>query len=240
MLIYPAIDIFEEKVVRLRQGNYQAQKVYSNSPVDVARAFLDEGFSRLHIVDLEGAKSGQIVNRRPIESILRIPQLHAQVGGGIRSREDISYLFTAGASRVVLGSVAVKTPHLVQEWLGELGGERFVIAVDIRAGAVAHSGWLAKANLTPSTFIDSMAQSGALHFLCTDIERDGTLKGPNLELYAGLKKEFDSLSFIASGGISYMSDIENLEKAGCTAAIIGKALYEGRLNPSELSRLSRA
>lgn len=240
MLIYPAIDIYDGKCVRLRQGDYGAQKIYSDSPADVARAFLDEGLSFLHIVDLEGAKTGQIVNRCAIESILRLPRLRAQVGGGIRSRNDISYLFTAGATRVVAGSVAVKTPHLIQEWLREFRSERFVIAVDIRGGAVAHSGWLEKANLTPSTFIDSMSQFGIVHFLCTDIERDGMLEGPNLELYAALRKEFPLLNFIASGGISSLTDVENLQKFGASGAVIGKALYEGRLNASQLSRLSRS
>lgn len=238
MLIYPAIDLYEGKCVRLRQGDYGARTVYSDSPVDVARAFLDEGLSFLHIVDLEGAEKGQIVNRSALESILSLPGLRTQVGGGIRSRKDISYLFTAGATRVIIGSVAVKTPHLVQEWLREFRSDRFVIAVDVRAGAVAHSGWLEKANLTPSLFIDSMARFGIVHFLCTDIEQDGMLEGPNLGLYAALVKEFPSLNFIASGGITSLTDIENLQKAGASGAVIGKALYEGRLNASELSRMS--
>jgi phosphoribosylformimino-5-aminoimidazole carboxamide ribotide isomerase len=240
MLIYPAIDIFQGKCVRLRQGDFAEQKVYSESPVDVARSFLDEGLSFLHIVDLEGAKEGRIVNRQSIEAILRIPGINAHVGGGIRTREDISYLFIAGATRVVVGSVAVKSPHVVQDWLSEFRSERFVIAVDVRKGAVAHSGWLQRANLTPSTFIDSMARFGATHFLCTDIDRDGMLAGPNPELYTTLKKEFPSLHIIASGGISQLSDIQDLEVAGCSGAVVGKALYEGRLRPSDLANLSGA
>ncbi|MBF8294279.1 MAG: hisA [Bacteroidetes bacterium] len=240
MLIYPAIDIFQGKCIRLRQGDFAEQKVYSESPVDVARSFLDEGLSFLHIVDLEGAKEGRIVNRQSIEAILRIPGINAHVGGGIRTREDISYLFIAGATRVVVGSVAVKSPHVVQDWLSEFRSERFVIAVDVRKGAVAHSGWLQRANLTPSTFIDSMARFGATHFLCTDIDRDGMLAGPNPELYTTLKKEFPSLHIIASGGISQLSDIQDLEVAGCSGAVVGKALYEGRLRPSDLANLSGA
>jgi len=238
MLIYPAIDIFQGKCVRLRQGDFAEQKVYSESPADVARSFLDEGLSFLHIVDLEGAKEGRIVNRQSIEAILRIPGIHAHVGGGIRTREDISYLFIAGATRVVVGSVAVKSPHIVQDWLSEFRSERFVIAVDVRKGTVAHSGWLERANLTPSAFIDSMARYSATHFLCTDIDRDGMLAGPNPELYTTLKKEFPSLHFIASGGISQLSDIQDLDVAGCSGAVVGKALYEGRLRPSDLANLS--
>jgi len=239
MLIYPTIDIYEGKCVRLSQGDYAKQKVYSESPADVARSFLDSGLEFLHIVDLEGAKEGKIVNRKAIEAIFRVPGIRAHVGGGVRTRKDISYLFIAGAARVVVGSVAVKTPHIVQEWLREFRSERFVIAVDVRNGSVAHSGWLAQANLTPSAFIESMARFGASYFLCTDIDRDGMLEGPNPVLYSTLKEEFPSLNFIASGGVSTLQDIEILSEAGCSGAVVGKALYEGLLNPSELARLSQ-
>jgi phosphoribosylformimino-5-aminoimidazole carboxamide ribotide isomerase len=238
MLIYPAIDIYQGKCVRLRQGDYAKQKVYSGSPEDVARSFVESGLDHLHIVDLEGAKEGKIVNRKALEAILRVPGVRAHVGGGVRTRKDISYLFIAGAVRVVVGSVAVKTPHIVQEWLREFRPERFVIAVDVRKGSVAHSGWLAQANLAPSAFIESMAQFGASHFLCTDIDRDGMLEGPNPVLYATLKEEFPPLNLIASGGISKIADIESLKRAGCSGAVVGKALYEGLLNPSDLSKLS--
>jgi len=237
MLIYPAIDIFDGKCVRLRQGDYGAQKVYSESPADVARSFQESGLNRLHIVDLEGAKKGRIVNRKAIEAILNVPGIEAHVGGGIRARSDISYLFTAGAARVVVGSVAVQTPHIVEEWLREFQSERFVIAVDVRNGSVAHSGWLAQANLTPSTFIESIMKFGAVHFLCTDIDRDGMMEGPNHGLYSTLNEEFPAAQFIASGGISNIADINRVRDAGCSGVVIGKALYEGVLKPLELSRL---
>jgi phosphoribosylformimino-5-aminoimidazole carboxamide ribotide isomerase len=240
MLIYPAIDIFQGKCVRLRQGDYASQTIYSDSPADVAKSFVESGLTHLHIVDLEGAKEGRIVNRKAIEAVLRVPGVQGHVGGGIRSRSDISYLFIAGATRVVVGSVAVKSPHIAQDWLREFRSERFVIAVDVRNGFVAHSGWLAQGNLTPSTFIDSMAQFGATYFLCTDINRDGMLEGPNAELYSALSKEFPALHFIASGGISRMTDVQNMENAGCWGAVIGKAIYEGHLTPSALSRVSKA
>jgi phosphoribosylformimino-5-aminoimidazole carboxamide ribotide isomerase len=240
MLIYPAIDIFQGKCVRLRQGDYASQKIYSESPADVAKSFVESGLNHLHIVDLEGAKEGRIVNRKAIEAVLRVPGVQGHVGGGIRSRGDISYLFIAGAKRVVVGSAAVKSPHVAQDWLREFRSERFVIAVDVRNGFVTHSGWLAQGNLTPSTFIDSMAQFGATYFLCTDINKDGMLEGPNAALYSSLSKEFPTLHFMASGGISRMSDFESMEKAGCWGAVVGKAIYEGHLNPRELSRLSKA
>jgi phosphoribosylformimino-5-aminoimidazole carboxamide ribotide isomerase len=240
MLTYPAIDIYDGKCVRLRQGDFATQTVYADSPGDVARAFVESGLNRLHIVDLEGAKQGRIINRRAIEEILHVPGVEAHVGGGIRSRSDISYLFLAGAARAVIGSVAVQTPHVVQEWLEEFHSERFVIAVDVLKGSVAHSGWLERANLTPSVFIESMAESGASYFLCTDIDKDGMLEGPNTAMYSTLSKEFPALHFIASGGISKMSDLNSLEQSGCWAAVVGKAIYEGLLNPSELSRRSKA
>jgi phosphoribosylformimino-5-aminoimidazole carboxamide ribotide isomerase len=240
MLIYPAIDIFQGKCVRLRQGDFASQKVYSDSPADVARSFVDSGLTHLHIVDLEGAKEGRIINRNAIEAILRVPGVEAHVGGGIRSRGDISYLFIAGATRVVVGSVAVKSPHIVQEWLTEFRSERFVIAVDIRNGFVAHSGWLAQGNLTPSTFIESMAQFGATYFLCTDIDKDGMLKGPNVEFYTTLSREYPALHFMASGGISQIGDLESVKNAGCWGAVVGKAIYEGHLTPAALSKLSKA
>jgi phosphoribosylformimino-5-aminoimidazole carboxamide ribotide isomerase len=238
MLIYPAIDIYEGKCVRLRQGDYAEQKVYSENPADVARSFLDSGLDFLHVVDLEGAKAGKIMNRKAIEAILRIPGIRAHVGGGVRTRTEISYLFIAGATRVVIGSVAVKMPHVVQEWLREFRSERFVIAVDVRNGSVAHSGWLQQANLTPSAFIESMSHYGVSHFLCTDIDRDGMLEGPNPVLYSTLKEEFPDLNFIASGGISTLRDIESVKLAGCSGAVVGKALYEGVLKPGKLARLS--
>lgn len=240
MLIYPAIDIFEGKCVRLRQGDYGARKVYSNCPADTARSFLENGLKHLHIVDLEGAKAGRIINRQAIESILRVEGVVAHVGGGIRSRADISYLFLAGARRVIIGSVAVQTPHIVQEWLREFRSERFIIAVDTREGFVAHSGWLARANLTPSAFIDSMATFGAAHFLCTDIGRDGMLRGPSVELYAQLKSEFPHLHFIASGGITTLSDLEALAHTGCSGSVVGNALYEGIISPADLYRFSQS
>jgi phosphoribosylformimino-5-aminoimidazole carboxamide ribotide isomerase len=238
MLIYPAIDIYEGKCVRLRQGDFAAQKVYSDSPPDIARSYLENGLDFLHIVDLEGAKKGQIVNRETLRTILGIPGLRVQIGGGIRTREDLTSLFQMGAARVVIGSLAVKSPHIVREWMREFQPERFVIAVDIRQGSVAHAGWLERANLTPSAFIDTMARVGAIRFLCTDIDRDGMLEGPNLELYSSLNCEFPQLQFIASGGVSELADLEKLKTTGCEGVVVGKALFEGRVTTEELARLS--
>jgi phosphoribosylformimino-5-aminoimidazole carboxamide ribotide isomerase len=239
MLIYPAIDIYQGNCVRLRQGDFASQNVYSDSPATVARSFRDAGLTSLHVVDLEGAKAGHVVNWEALDSILQIGLLQVQIGGGIRTRQDVGRLFDAGAARVVTGSLAVESPHIVQDWIREFGAERFVVAVDVRDGAVAHKGWLKHARLTPSAFVDAMVQAGAASFLCTDINLDGMLGGPNLELYRTLLGEFSSIQLIASGGVSQMSDIENLERVGCHAAVVGKALYEGRVTADQLSRFAR-
>ena len=235
MLIYPAIDIYEGKCVRLRQGNYSEQKVYSDSPVDVAQSFLDSGLHYLHVVDLQGARDGRMVNREVIRSILDLKGVQAQVGGGIRCREDVDYLLGAGARRIVLGSIAVKFPQMIQDWIREFQSDRFVIAVDVRSGFVTHSGWLEREDLAPMAFINTMSEAGATHFLCTTIERDGMLEGPDLEFYCRLRIEFPQLQIIASGGVSRLSDIQELEKAGCSGVVIGKALYEGLLKIEELA-----
>jgi len=239
MLIYPAIDIYEGNCVRLRQGDFASQNVYSDSPSAVAQSFRDAGLTSLHVVDLEGAKEGHIVNWKALSSILEIASLQVQVGGGIRTRQDICRLFDGGAARVVIGSLAVESPHIVQDWIREFGTERFVIAVDVRDGAVAHKGWLERAHLTASTFVDTMTSAGAASFLCTDINLDGMLGGPNLELYRSLVVEFPSIHLIASGGVSQITDIENLAGVGCYAAVVGKALYEGRVTMEQLSRFAR-
>jgi phosphoribosylformimino-5-aminoimidazole carboxamide ribotide isomerase len=239
MLIYPAIDIYQGNCVRLRQGDFTSQDVYSDSPFAVAQSFRDAGLTSLHVVDLEGAKEGHVVNWKALTSILEIPTMQVQVGGGIRTHQDICRLFDAGAARVVIGSLAVESPHIVQDWIREFGTERFVIAVDVRDGAVAHNGWLERARLTPSVFVDTMALTGAASFLCTDINLDGMLGGPNLDLYRSLLAEFPSIHLIASGGVSQIADIENLAGIGCYAVVVGKALYEGRVTSDQLSRFAK-
>jgi phosphoribosylformimino-5-aminoimidazole carboxamide ribotide isomerase len=236
MLIYPAIDIYQGKCVRLRQGDFALQNIYSDSPSDVARAFGDAGLRSLHVVDLEGAKAGHIVNWAALDSILQLGTLQIQVGGGIRTVEDIRRIFDAGAARVVIGSLAVESPHVIQDWILRFGSERFVIAVDVRDGAVAHKGWLERAQLTPSVFIKSMMSAGATGFLCTDIELDGMLNGPNLELYQSLIAEFPAARFIASGGVAQIADLDRLAATGCYATVVGKALYEGRVTMDQIRR----
>jgi phosphoribosylformimino-5-aminoimidazole carboxamide ribotide isomerase len=240
MLIYPAIDIYQGNCVRLRKGDFASQNVYSDSPSTVAQSFRDAGLTSLHVVDLEGAKAGHIINWGALDSILEIGSLQVQVGGGIRTLQDISRLFDAGAARVVIGSLAVESPHIVQDWIRKFGTDRFVIAVDVRDGAVAHKGWLEHAHLTPSAFVETMSRAGVSSFLCTDINLDGMLGGPNLELYRSILTEFPFIQLVASGGVSQISDIESLAGIGCYAAVVGKALYEGKVTTEQLARFERA
>ncbi|MBP8976165.1 MAG: 1-(5-phosphoribosyl)-5-[(5-phosphoribosylamino)methylideneamino]imidazole-4-carboxamide isomerase [Bacteroidetes bacterium] len=239
MLILPAIDIYNGACVRLRQGNYEFQKVYSNSPVEVAKNFLDAGFSFLHIVDLEGAKEKKIVNWSTIEALGKIQGLSLEVGGGIRTKEDIERLFSLGVKRVILGSIAVHSPRLIQEWIEEFTAERIVISVDVKNNLVAIHGWQEKSGLTAEQFIQQMIHLGARIFICTDIARDGMLKGPNNELYRHLKFIFPSIDIIASGGITTIRDIEMLVSTQVSGVIVGKALYEERISLQELLQFNQ-
>ncbi|MCX7984231.1 MAG: 1-(5-phosphoribosyl)-5-[(5-phosphoribosylamino)methylideneamino]imidazole-4-carboxamide isomerase [Bacteroidetes bacterium] len=240
MLILPAIDIFEGKCVRLRQGSYTDKTVYSVSPTEVAQQFRDAGLTHLHVVDLEGAREQKIVNWKTIESIAQCGGIYIEVGGGIRSSADIEKLLSLGVSRVVLGSIAVHSPSFVHDMISHYGTEQIVIAVDIKEGFIAIHGWQEKTTLTANEFIHSMISYGALHFICTDIARDGMLKGPNLELYTSLTKNFSTASFIASGGIASKNDILTLAKTSVSGVIVGKAFYEGTISLQELSELHNA
>jgi len=229
MLIIPAIDIYGGKCVRLRQGQFDRQTVYSSSPAAVARSFLEAGFPFLHVVDLDGAKAGRITNWDSLKSILKLPGVRVEVGGGVRSHEEIRELLRCGAKRVVIGSVAVTLPSLVKKWIHEFGPSHIAIALDIRQGKLAHGGWLDEAELSLNTFMLEMISGKANTFICTDIDRDGTLEGPNLDLYREIQKFFNEIELIASGGISSIEDLRALEEVGVSGAVIGKALYEGNV-----------
>ncbi|HXG39217.1 MAG TPA: 1-(5-phosphoribosyl)-5-[(5-phosphoribosylamino)methylideneamino]imidazole-4-carboxamide isomerase [Bacteroidota bacterium] len=236
MLIIPAIDIYQGKCVRLRQGQFRDQTVYSESPVDVARSFRDAGFNYLHIVDLDGAKQGQVTNWKSLEQILALPGLKAEVGGGVRSNGDMQKLLQIGADRVVVGSIAVTLPSLVKKWIQDVGSRRIAIALDVQKGTIAHSGWQEQAEYSPNTFLLDMVNAGATTFICTDIDRDGMLEGPNIDLYKEIRQFFSSIELIASGGVSSLQDIEMLTKAGVSGVVVGKALYEGKIELTALQQ----
>jgi phosphoribosylformimino-5-aminoimidazole carboxamide ribotide isomerase len=235
MLILPAIDLYNGKCVRLHRGDFDSQVVYSDSPAEVARSCGAAGLRLLHVVDLEGAKDGRSRNWDGIASILSVEGIGAQVGGGIRSADDIQKLLDAGARRVVVGSVAVQAPQLVARWIHKFGAERIVVALDVRNGSIAVAGWQEQTDLPPIILVRKMVDLGVRSFLCTDIDRDGTLSGPNVELYEGMHSAFPSIELIGSGGIASLEDIEASERAGCSAVVVGKALYKGRLSLDLLS-----
>ena len=193
MLIIPAIDIYDGKCVRLRQGDYKQKTVYAASPEEVARQFADAGFRFLHIVDLQGAKEKKVVNWDSITSILAVSGLHVEIGGGIRTTEDIRRLIDIGASRVVIGSVATKSQELMEYWIQQFTADRIVVGMDVKNGSVAISGWLEDSCLEPMSFVLDLIKRGAKIFVCTDISRDGMLGGVNIEFFQNLKSAFPKL-----------------------------------------------
>jgi phosphoribosylformimino-5-aminoimidazole carboxamide ribotide isomerase len=238
MDIIPAIDIMNGKCVRLTKGDYAKQKIYYEEPLDAAKAFEAAGLQRLHIVDLDGAKAGQIKNLNVLESIASATKLQIDFGGGIKNINDVSNVFNAGATMVTLGSIAVKHPEIVEEWLMEFGPGKILIGADVLDEKIKISGWLEDGGITIFEFIGKMLALGALNIFCTDISKDGVMDGPSVELYKNIMKEHPSMHLIASGGVSKMDDVIQLKNIGCSGVIIGKAIYEGKITLQELSNLN--
>ncbi len=229
MLIIPAIDIYEGKAVRLKQGDFEQKTIYNDEPWSVAKEFSDAGCSLIHVVDLEGAEHGSFRNYDVIRKIVAEGDVHIQAGGGVRTEDDASRLFDAGVERVVVGSIAVKNPNTIGAWIELFGYNRIVIAIDVKNGEVAHSGWKETIKNDPVEIMKRLGDLGASIFLCTDISRDGMLTGPNISLYKEICKQFPDYEIIASGGVSSNDDIALLEKTGVSGVIVGKALYEGKI-----------
>lgn len=236
MLIFPAIDIRNGKCVRLRQGAYEEETIYSESPKSVAESFLDQGFRNLHLVDLDGARAGAVRNWRALQSVLAVKGARVQFGGGVRTRQDVKRLLSLGVSRVIVGSVAVKSPELISEWIDEFGSDRIAVAVDVKDGKVASGGWLKLESRSPQEVIQELMKRQARTVICTDITRDGMLAGPNTAMYNDLLSEFPEIQLIASGGVSSIEDIEGLAKTSIAGVIVGKALYEGKIRLEDLKR----
>lgn len=239
MEIVPAIDIIDGKCVRLSKGDYNAQKTYSDSPLDVALRFQDAGIRRLHLVDLDGARSKHIVNYPVLEAITTHTDLTVDFGGGIKSTADLDTALGCGAAMVTVGSTAVTDPDLMMRWISDFGQEHIILGADARDGKISVNGWKEDSVLTLSDFIRDYMNKGITQVLCTDINRDGMLQGPAVELYRSLLKEFPGIKLIASGGVSSVEDLIDLKEAGLPAAIVGKAYYEGRITLEQLSKLSQ-
>lgn len=232
--LIPAIDIINGQCVRLTKGDYDQKKVYNDDPAAVAKEFEQLGFRRLHIVDLDGAKSKHIVNDAVLRSITTETKLIVDFGGGIKTEEDIEKAFVAGASMVTVGSIAVTKPALFIQWLDKYGADKMILGADVRNGMISINGWKedSKEELLP--FLKKYIDAGVKNVLCTEISKDGTLQGPAVTLYKEVMKAYPQLHLIASGGVSQKEDIEELEREGIPAVVFGKAIYEGRIDLKEL------
>ena len=234
--LIPAIDIINGQCVRLSKGDYDTKKVYNTNPLEVAKAFEDHGVKRLHLVDLDGAKAQHIVNHRVLESIASHTGLVIDFGGGLKSDEDLRIAFESGASMITGGSIAVKQPAVFESWLRTYGGGKIILGSDAHHGKIALNGWQEGSDLDLMDFLDDYVRKGVSKTICTDISKDGMLQGPSTELYQRILAAHPDLYLIASGGVSAMADIEQLEAAGVPAVIFGKAIYEGRISLNDLEK----
>jgi phosphoribosylformimino-5-aminoimidazole carboxamide ribotide isomerase len=234
MDLIPAIDIIEGTCVRLSQGDYASKKEYGADPLEMAKRFEDHGLQRLHLVDLEGAKGGEIVNIRTLEKIASHTKLVIDFGGGIKKLESLRSAFNAGASMVTCGSIAAKDPELVFKWLQTFGKDKLILGSDAKEGMIATTGWTESSNWEIGPFLDMFLKYGFDRVICTDIACDGMLNGPSFALYTELMANRPQLKLIASGGISSVADLRKLKSMGLDGAIIGKALYEGHISLSQL------
>jgi phosphoribosylformimino-5-aminoimidazole carboxamide ribotide isomerase len=235
MDIIPAIDIIDGKCVRLTKGDYAQQKTYNENPVEVARQFESAGIKRLHIVDLDGAKAGKIINMKVLEAIASNTKLIIDFGGGVKNITDVGNILNAGASIVTIGSLAVKNPEILEEWLLEFGADKFLIGADVLDEKIKISGWLEDGGIGVFDFIGKMLALGVQNIFCTDISKDGAMEGPSIDLYKKIMEEHTEVNLIASGGVSRFEDVVQLKEIGCKGAIIGKAIYEGLISLQQLS-----
>ena len=234
--LIPAIDIIDGKCVRLSQGDYDTKKIYNEKPLEVAKEFEANGIQRLHVVDLDGAKSSHVVNYKALDAIAGHTSLTIDFGGGIKTDEDLMIAFENGAHMVTLGSVAVKKPELFKKWLHQYGAEKIILGADVKDNRISVSGWLEEGPQELMPFLTNYTQEGVSKVLCTDISRDGMLQGPSIELYKQVMQRFPTMHLIASGGVSGVDDIIRLDDAGIPAVVFGKALYEGRITMKDLKR----
>ncbi len=232
--LIPAIDIINGQCVRLTKGDYKQKKVYHDDPVAVAKDFESLGFRRLHIVDLDGAKSKHIVNDAVLRGITSATSLTVDFGGGIKTEEDIEKAFEAGAAMVTIGSVAVTDPDLFIGWLKKYGPEKLILGADVRNGMISINGWKEDSSEPLLPFLRKYIDAGVVNVLCTEISKDGTLQGPAVALYKEVMANYPQLHLIASGGVSRQEDIEELEREGIPAVVFGKAIYEGRIDLKSL------
>lgn len=238
--IIPAIDIIDGKCVRLSKGDYDSKKIYNENPVEVAKEFEAYGIRRLHVVDLDGAKSNHIVNYRILEQLAGRTSLIIDFGGGIKSDEDLIIAFDNGAQMVTVGSIAVKKPELFEKWLNRYGHEQIILGADVKDSKIAINGWKEESDIMLEDFLKEYASKGVSKVLCTDISKDGMMEGPSIELYKSIMANHPKMHLIASGGVSSLDDIYRLDEAGIPAVVFGKAIYEGKIRLKDLANLSNS
>jgi phosphoribosylformimino-5-aminoimidazole carboxamide ribotide isomerase len=234
--IIPAIDIIDGRCVRLAQGDFGQKTIYRENPVDAAREFADAGIKRLHVVDLDGAKSGSVTNLKTLEEIAAATDLVIDFGGGIKTDADLAAVFDAGAQIAGIGSIAVRKPEVFFGWLEKYGGEKILLGADVKGDKLAVDGWQTATEVEIIPFLRDYAARGVRRAFVTDIAKDGLLEGSSTALYRRIVREIPSLALIASGGVARIEDIAELEAIGCAGVIVGKAIYEGRIKLDELVR----
>ncbi|MGD2035002.1 MAG: 1-(5-phosphoribosyl)-5-[(5-phosphoribosylamino)methylideneamino]imidazole-4-carboxamide isomerase [Bacteroidales bacterium] len=234
LAIIPAIDLIEGKCVRLSRGDYDRKKVYNENPLEVAKSFEDHGLNRLHLVDLDGAKEKHVVNWKVLEKIASKTELTIDFGGGIKSEKDIDIVFNSGAEMATIGSIAVKNKNLFYDWLMKYGAERLILGADVKDRKIAVAGWFETTDTDLLEFLKEYLDNGVKQVLCTDISKDGMLEGTSLELYKELIQRFPEMELIASGGITHMDELYLLDEMNVSGAVIGKAIYEGKIKLKDL------
>lgn len=234
--IIPAIDIIDGKCVRLTQGDYAQKKIYNENPFEVAQQFESIGIKRLHLVDLDGAKKGAVVNYKVLEKIASQTKLIIDFGGGIKTDEAINTVFEYGASMATIGSIAVKNKELFFSWIQKFGADKMLLGADVKNEKILINGWQEATTISVFDFLNENMQQGITTAFCTDIEKDGLLQGASVNLYKKIIKQFPKLNLIASGGVTSVDDLEELKQAGCAGVIVGKAIYESRISLNDLKK----
>ncbi|HRO84848.1 MAG TPA: 1-(5-phosphoribosyl)-5-[(5-phosphoribosylamino)methylideneamino]imidazole-4-carboxamide isomerase [Niabella sp.] len=238
MKIIPAIDVIDGKAVRLKKGDYATKTIYNEHPEEVAMQFADAGLTRLHLVDLDGAKAGHVKNWKVLEKIATKTKLEIDFSGGISSEQDVQITFDSGAKYVSVGSIAVKKPNIFQEWLNKFGVENFILGADVKDEKIMIKGWTEATNIDVFNILKHYRSKGLEQFFCTDISRDGLLQGSSNDLYKKIIERVEGMKLIASGGVSSIKDLEELRDIGCHGAIIGKAIYENIISLKELKQFN--
>ncbi len=237
MQIIPAIDLIDGKCVRLTQGDYRQKVIYNHDPLEVAKSFEDAGMARLHLVDLDGAKAGKVVNWKVLEKIASNTNLDIDFGGGVKQRQDVETILHSGAVMVTVGSIAVKDEAAFCDWINVYGADKFFLGADVKHEKIAIHGWLETSDRDVFSFVDYYASKGIKNIFCTDVSKDGLLQGPSTDLYKKIIDQFPEIELVASGGVASVADLQALKAIGCSGAIVGKAIYENKISLEDLQRV---